>query len=245
MDEQKIYRENFKGAFNSSEYNIKYMEKFNSPKNICSYLKKLEIKDVKIYSTLTTLGYCILTLSICGNLNVGTIMRTSQLLGADKYIIFGKRSFDRRSAVGAMNYMNVERVFGLKDNSCDVKKDLTNNERMICPDKFYKYMIENKLVPVFLEQKQKAIYNDNINWNSYERKLKKEHKFCFIFGNEGDGIAEDIIDKGLTIPGSFIICVRQLGALRSFNVSSTVAIIISQYKNYKIKKRLDCYNLSL
>lgn len=243
MDNQKKYREKLRGGFNSSEYNKNDIKKFNSPKNVRSYLKHLDTEKIKIYSTNTTLGYCVLTLSICGNLNVGTIMRTSQLLGADKYIIFGKRSFDRRSAVGAMNYMIVERVFGLKDNSSDVKKDLTANERMICPDKFYNYMVENKLVPIFLEQRHDAIYNDNINWIIKENRLKCGHKFCFVFGNEGDGIANDIVYKGLTIPNSFVISIRQLGALQSFNVSASVAIILSQYKEYKIKHKLNKYNL--
>lgn len=243
MDTQKTYRENLRGGFNSSEYNKNDMKKFESLKNVRSYLKLFDIKNIKKYSTQTTLGYCVLTLSICGNLNIGTIMRTSQLLGADKYIVFGKRSFDRRSAVGAMNYMNVERVFGLKDNSSDLKKDLTDIERMICPDKFYNYMIANNLVPVFLEQRHDAVYSDNINWNSRERKLKHGWRFCFVFGNEGDGIANDIVLKGLTIPNSFVICIRQLGALQSFNVSASVSIILSQYKDYKMKKRLDGYGL--
>jgi tRNA G18 (ribose-2'-O)-methylase SpoU len=219
------------------------MKKFNSPKNVRSYLKSLDVKTIKKYSTNTTLGYCVLTLSICGNLNVGTIMRTAQLMGADTYIVFGKRSFDRRSAVGAMNYMNVERVFGVKDSSTELKKDLTPLERMICPDKFYNYMITNNFVPVFLEQRHDAVYDDNVNWNSRERKLKKGWKLCFVFGNEGDGIANDVVTKGLTIPNSFIICIRQLGALQSLNVSASVAIILSQYKNYKMKKRLERYDL--
>jgi tRNA G18 (ribose-2'-O)-methylase SpoU len=243
MINQKEYREKLKSSFNRSIYINNDINKFNSPKNVRSYLKNMDVKNIKKYSTNTTLGYCVLTLSICGDLNVGTIMRTSQLLGADKYIVFGKRSFDRRSAVGAMNYMNVERIFGLKDNSTDVKKNLMSSERMICPDKFYDYMNDNKLVPVFLEQRHDAIYNDNVNWITKERKLKNGYRFCFVFGNEGDGIANDIVCKGLTIPNSFVICIRQLGALQSFNVSTTVGIILSQYKAYKIKKRLDIYGL--
>ena len=243
MNEQKISRERFGGCFNRSEYNAIDIEKFNSPKNVRAYLKNLDMKTIKKYSINTSLGFGVLTLSVVGNLNVGTIMRTAQLMGADKHIVFGKKKFDTRSAVGAMHYMNVERVYGLKDNKTELKKNLTALERMICPDKFYNYMIANNLVPVFLEQRHDAVYDDNVNWNTRERKLKKGWKFCFVFGNEGDGIADDVVTKGMTIPNSFVICIRQLGALQSFNVSASAAIILSQYKNYKMKKRLGRYGL--
>lgn len=241
---QKKHREALNGGFNNAAFNEKSMANFYSARNIRSYFKDYKSETVKKYSESTSLGYCVLTLSICGNLNVGTIMRTSQLLGADKYIVFGKRSFDKRSSVGAMRYMNVERVFALKDNSDEVKNELTKLERMICPDKFYQHMIDNNLIPVFLEQTSDAIYDDNVNWKCMENKLKPRQRFCFIFGNEGDGIANDVLKKGLTIPGSFVICIRQLGVLQSFNVSAAAAIILSQYKNYKIQKRLDKYDLA-
>lgn len=169
-------------------------------------------------------------------------MRTSHLSGAKEYHIFGRRTYNPCSAVGAQYYMNVIRVSGLKD-SINNKNDMLPLEEMICPDKFHTYMNDNKLVPVFLEQRHDAVYSDNINWGSRERKLQQGWKFCFVFGNEGTGIANDVVTKGLTIPGSFVICIRQLGALRSFNVSAAAAIILSQYKEYKMKNRLDRYGL--
>jgi hypothetical protein len=235
----KLSKNTLHTGFNSKIYNEKSMDKFNDTRNVRDYLKPLKTSDIKKYSENTSLGYCVLTLSICGNLNVG------QLLGADKYIVFGKKSFDKRSAVGSMNYMNVERVFGLTDNSKDIKKDLTKLERYICPVKFHKYMIDNNLVPIFVEQHHKAIYLDKVKWKTKEKLLNNKKKYCFVFGNEGDGISNNLIKIGLTIEHSFVICIRQLGAMNSFNVSASVAIVLSEYKKYKIKQKLEHYHLEI
>jgi tRNA G18 (ribose-2'-O)-methylase SpoU len=98
-------------------------------------------------------------------------------------------------------------------------------------------------VPVFVEQTRNAIFDDEINWKRMELSLNKNQSFCFIFGSEGDGVAQDVILKGLEIPGSFVICIRQLGVMKSFNVSVAASIIMMSYKNYKMKERLKSYNL--
>ena len=74
-------------------------------------------------------------------------------------------------------------------------------------------------------------------------KIPDNKQICFIFGNEGDGIDKSILKVGKTIPGSFVICIRQLGALQSLNVSAAAAMIMNNYKTWAIKDRLaylDC-----
>ena len=238
------------GSFDCSKFNEESMIKFYSDQNIRSYLKTHDVKLVKRYSQGMNLGYCVLTLSICGNLNIGTVMRTSQLLGAEKFIVFGKRKFDERSAVGATKYMNVERVFGLKNKLIPAVEsvELTYDERVIDPCVFHDYMIKNNLVPIFLEQTPDAVYDDNVDWREMEQSLYKlevqTRKFCFVFGNEGDGISQDVLTEGLKINGSFVITIRQLGVLASFNVSAAAAIILSKYRDYKVKQVINRYDLA-
>ena len=86
-------------------------------------------------------------------------------------------------------------------------------------------MIDYNLVPVFIEQTPDAIYDDQINWNLVHAKIPDGKQICFIFGNEGDGIDKSILKVGKTIPGSFAICIRQLGA-QSLNVSAAAAMMI-------------------
>ena len=216
--------------------------RFFSEKNILPHLRSLDTEKVKAYSVSMNLGFSVASLSVIGDLNVGAIMRTAQLMGCEKYIVMGKKKFDPRSAVGAMTYMNVVRAPCVKVDT-DEKRILTKEEREICPDKFYNYMIENNLVPVFVEQTKNAVFDDQLSWKLVSARLKSDQTFCFVFGSEGDGVAEDVLRKGLTIPGSFVVCIRQLGVMKSFNVSVAATIIMLSYKNYKIQDRLKAYNL--
>lgn len=244
------HSQDLKGSFDCAKFNQESMTKFYSEQNIQSYMKSHPVQFVKKYSKSMSLGYCVMTLSICGNLNVGTIMRTAQLLGAERYIVFGKRKFDERSAVGATKYMDVERVFGLMngDTSNTESEKISYDERFIDPVVFHDYLVKNELVPVFLEQTSDAIYDDDINWKTMERPLYRSgiqnRKFCFVFGNEGDGISPQVLAQGLKIEGSFVIAIRQLGVLASFNVSASAAIILSKYRDYKVKQVIDRYDLA-
>ena len=223
--------------------------KFYDERNIKKYYKTKDSNFVKRISCSQNLGYSVCTLSLLGNLNVGTIMRTSQMFGVDKYFVFGRRIFDNRSTVGSEKYMNVVRVFGIEgfDENQDMKlmSKIKLEDRILCPIKFYDTMIKYNLVPVFIEQTADAIYDDQINWNLMHAKIPDDKQLCFVFGNEGDGISKDILKVGKLIPGSFVICIRQLGALQSLNVSAAAAMIMYNYKSWAIKKRLDYLDLNL
>jgi len=221
--------------------------KFYDPRNIREYYKEKGSDLVKRISCSQNLNYSICTLSLHGNLNVGTIMRTAQMFGVDKYLVFGRRIFDCRSTVGSEKYMNIERVFGIKgfDEDQDMKliSKLSIEDRILCPEKFYNAMIDYNLVPVFIEQTSDAIYDDQINWKLVHAKIPDGKQICFIFGNEGDGIAKDVLQAGRRIQGSFVICIRQLGALQSLNVSAAASMIMHNYKSWAIKDRLAYLNI--
>ena len=199
--------------------------KFNDSRNIREYYKGKDIAMINKISSMQNLDYSVCTLSLHGNLNVGTIMRTSHLLGVDKYFVFGRRIFDTRSTVGTEQYLNLIRIVGIKglDSSEDPKliSKISIEDRELCPHKFEETMIKYNLVPIFMEQTKDAIYDDEINWNHVHANIPEGKQPCFIFGNEGDGIQKDILEVGKKISGSITICIRQLGALQSLNVSSS------------------------
>lgn len=235
-------------AYNDKIAIIKLKTVSSGGLNVQSDLKNKSVEKLKKYSTMMNLDFYVVSLSLTCNLNTGAILRTAHLCGAKKYIIMGKRQFDVRSACGARKYMNIDRIFALKnesDNITKITQFVTPSERRICPQKFYNYMIEHNLVPIFLEQTKDAIYDDNIQWRVRELQLQPGNCFCFVFGNESDGISREIMDLGLKIPGSFIICIRQLGVLQSFNVSAAAAIILTNYQKYKTQQQLAKYNLSI
>lgn len=207
-------------------------------KNIHQELKPFTQDQLKEYSLNMNLGYDVMILSICGDLNVGTIMRTSHLFGVRKFVVYGKKSFDSRSTVGALKYTDIERVYGIKDADHTEKKILTTTDRIVCPETLHRYLTKNDLVPVLVEQHENAVFLEEIDWKYHEEPLNKR-SFCFIFGNEGDGITSDVIDRCLQIEGSFVLSIRQMGVLRSLNVSAAAAIVIHSYYAHRMKSRTD------
>lgn len=209
-------------------------QKFYSPKNVHKPFKKCTTDKLRQITAMSNLGYSVCTLSVYGNLNVGTIMRTSQLCGANKYIIFGRKKYDKRSTCGAHHYVNVV--------TCDSfdKEYIKKGEYKLDPELFLQTMIDHNLCPVFLEQEPNSVLFSQINWNQHLIPINKTKKeICFVFGNEGNGIPQDILEIGKTIPGSFVITIPQLGVSKSFNVAASASIILFNFKEYMMKKRLD------
>jgi tRNA G18 (ribose-2'-O)-methylase SpoU len=217
-------------------------------KNIHSELKGFDVVTLKEYVRTMNLNYDVMILSLCGNLNVGTILRTSHMFGVNKFIVYGKKKFDTRSTVGSLRYTETERVFGLKDRDKTEKQILTTTDRIICPETMYQYLTENNLVPVLIEQHHSAIFLDELNWVERERMIdfgdngdneENGKRFCFILGNEGDGISDDVINRCLEIEGAFVLSIRQMGVLRSLNVSAAAAIVIYSYYEHRMRKRTE------
>jgi tRNA G18 (ribose-2'-O)-methylase SpoU len=46
-------------------------------------------------------------INITGELNIGMMIRSACLLGAENFYIFGRKKFDKRSTVGAEKYINI------------------------------------------------------------------------------------------------------------------------------------------
>ena len=213
----------------------KDQDDFNDSRNIRQEFKSLNTDILSKYCYNSSLNFNVCILSLYGNLNVGTIIRTSNLMGCQNVIIFGKRTYDKRSAVGSNKYTKLIYQDGFIK---ETKNKLQQGDFELSVQKFYDCMIENECIPVFIEQHPKSTFLENINW-----KLHNDKKLCFIFGNEGEGIPKEIINKGLTIEGSFIICIRQLGVIKSLNVSSACSMILSNYNIFKMKQVIDIYNI--
>jgi tRNA G18 (ribose-2'-O)-methylase SpoU len=211
-------------------------------KNIHSELKEMSTDFLKEYVKGMNLNYDVMILSLCGDLNVGTILRTAHMFGVNKFVVYGKKKFDHRSTVGALTYTDHERVFGLKDRDKTEKKILTTTDRIICPETLYRYLEDNGLVPVLVEQHASAIFLDEVNWNEQEILASfPDKRFCFIFGNEGLGISDDVINRCLQIEGAFVLSIRQMGVLRSLNVSAAASIVLYSYYEHRMRKRTEMH----
>jgi tRNA G18 (ribose-2'-O)-methylase SpoU len=155
------------------------------------------------------LPYAVAALNITGDLNVSGIIRSAAMFGAEKVLLIGRKNFDRRGAVGAQNYVTVEKYSAMKD------------ETTIDAEAFFNIMSDNKYIPIAVETGGDNFYEFIEGMTtSWPWKNKKP---CFIMGQEGTGIPLDILEQLM-----YVVTIPQLGVMRSLNVASAASIIMCE-----------------
>jgi tRNA G18 (ribose-2'-O)-methylase SpoU len=177
--------------------------------NVHDHLKDKTVDDLKALHEQDRLNYAICALNVTGDLNVSMMMRTASLLGVKDFYIFGRRIYDKRGTVGAQNYMNVHRIAGLKEDGVTIDAE-----------KFAEFITSTGYYPVFIEQGGTDITEASIGGQWLVPPV-------FIFGNEGMGIPQEVIDA--TPTPREIISIPQRGVLRSFNVAAAASIVMWEF----------------
>lgn len=167
--------------------------------NVQDRFKLLSFEELKNEQNRRTYPYSIAAFNFDGSLNLGVLMRTSVIFGARNFYIIGKKRYDRRSTVGAQNYINIQHIeydFE-KDDISNVENELSSH-RIVCVEQngydLYKYEIGNIT---------------DIDWKPT----------CFIFGSESAGISSKLLSK------YEIMSIPQIGIMRCLNVGSCGAIV--------------------
>ena len=189
-----------------------------------------EIKQI-VYDN--SLNYINLALNIHSNLNMGNMMRSSHLCGARKLIIFGRRKYDKRSCVGVSHYMTFERINGINNskvniclNNSDYIDNLNDDDYILDENIFYNFILDNKYLPIFVEQDESSIIANDINIkNIILNSIKLNLTPIFIYGNEHIGIPKNILNLRLKFDKSYTLELKQMGALQSYNVSNCLSIL--------------------
>lgn len=187
---------------------------FDNELNVTDDLKSLTTEEIKEIQKSRTVPFAVCAFNILGNINVSTILRTSVVVGAEKFFIVGRKKWDRRGTVGAQNYIDLEVHSTMKDDlevdSQAIYDIIVNAGYMpvavdTCePDEVWKYHFMNRF------------YHPNLTG----------YKTCLVFGNEGLGLPQDFLDmckNKITIP--------QYGVMRSLNVSTAAGIVMWHVSN--------------
>lgn len=167
--------------------------------NVRDDLQNLTVDEIRKHQP--KMGFAICSVNVLGDLNIGTMMRTAVLYGADEFFIAGRRKFNRCSTVGAMNYVDI--------NYIDCMVDELNVDGKVIVDT----IVSAGYVPVVCETSGTDVRN-----------YKFPAKPCFIFGNEGMGLPQELIDVVAER-----ISIRQFGVMRSHNVSIAASIIMHEF----------------
>lgn len=195
------------------DFKAKIVENNLNSFNVRDEFKNLSIEEIRQYQPKN--GFAVCLINILGDLNVGTIIRSAVLFGADKVYLAGRRKWDRRSCVGAQNYIDIEMIDSFDESIDDmIQYDMIHNVlkkdgwEIVCAEtggkSIQKYMIDRQFAFV-------------------------KTKPCFVFGSEGFGIPQSFLDKS-----DHIVMVDQPGVMRSLNVASAASIFMYEFsKNVK------------
>eukprot|EP01063_Lacrimia_lanifica_P002792 TRINITY_DN11502_c0_g1_i1.p1 TRINITY_DN11502_c0_g1~~TRINITY_DN11502_c0_g1_i1.p1 ORF type:complete len:238 (+),score=86.78 TRINITY_DN11502_c0_g1_i1:56-715(+) len=179
----------------------------------------------------TTYPYVVCVLNVHGCLNVGAIMRSASLCGCRKVVVFGRRKYDKRSAVGAMHWVEVERVEGMAQDLSKVAKEvLDEDDYALDAEVFFQYMEANELLPVFIEQAPDSLPFTDASVDSIITTPGRTP--CFVFGNEQYGVPENLLALKSRFAHCHSVELAQVGPLESFNVSSCASIVL-----YRVMER--------
>ena len=179
--------------------------------NVRDEYKNSPVGIRKIIQTSESKPFAVGLLNVTGELNIGTIIRTAALFGAENIFVFGRKEIDNRSHVGAINYVNIQFIKCLND---DLSFDIEKIRQII-----FKY----DYIPTFIETTGSSLTEKHWDKN-------QEWKPCLIFGNEGKGIPETVIKA---FHFNDIISIPQLGVMRSHNVSVAAGIVMWEMSKQK------------
>lgn len=156
-----------------------------------------------------------LLLNLCGDWNIGSMIRTSALSGIKKVFVYGRRRYDRRSSVGAEKYIDVEIINGFVNET--IEYDINSLKS---------FLDKNRFIPIYAEHG-----GEFLGSFSWKEKLNKIYSLNFypliIMGNESRGIPEYVMnffDNYSSL--GFRVSIPQRGVMRSFNVGHAYSIIL-------------------
>lgn len=176
-----------------------------------------EYKDMTVEERLAVcandrLPYSVAILNVTGELNIGTIVRNSLLMGAREVLIIGRRRFDKRGTVGSENYIKVERIEAMLDEvniDCEKVRDI---------------FAERNLCPIYVEQGGTEI--PNFHWRAYLGSARFSRLTpVLVFGNENRGVPDELLEPSDGM-SPIIVSLKQRGVVRSYNVGVTSGMVM-------------------
>jgi tRNA G18 (ribose-2'-O)-methylase SpoU len=148
-------------------------------------------------------------INITGELNIGMMIRSACLLGAENFYIFGRKKFDKRSTVGAEKYINIVQ-YTFDD---PLTADTQINDTLEYLLKWNSVILCEHGGREIGSHRTKQLYNEEV-----ERPL-------FVFGSESHGLPDAVVNN----QHFYKVSIPQRGVLRSFNVSAAMAIVCWDY----------------
>ena len=163
--------------------------------NVRDDLQVLPLADIQQHAKDTALPFAVALANIAGDLNVGNIIRSACVFGAEQVFVFGRKRYDRRSAVGSHHYVPVQHY---------VYEDDFDWSATLHTIRLAGY------TPILIEQAGRS------SLDTFD--VDRFHPVCLVFGTEHGGIpAEVCADEQCYY-------IQQPGVVRSLNVATAAGI---------------------
>lgn len=164
--------------------------------NIFDELKSLTFEEVIKIQKDVQLPFAVAVMNVNSDLNLGILLRTAVCFAAERFFIFGKRRYDKRTTVGAHNYIDVQHIPYEIDDPFEVLTKV--NERGYTP-----FAIEQG--------------GDNI----YDKYFTSSDKPCLLLGSEHGGIPPKLLSQCqiLSIPQFGVLRSLNVGAAGAIAIS--------------------------
>lgn len=170
--------------------------------NVHTPLQQFPVEVLQRISQATALPVSLMLYNLHGDMNIGMSIRTAVILGCSDVYIVGRRKYDRRSEVGAKNYIHVHRYVSIEPT----------------------FFQEQKLLPIFIEQGGSPL--EEFSFKPFlPNKLDDGWKVVFVMGSESFGLPLPLL-KSVKAP---ILSISQYGVMRSLNVSIAASIVLYEY----------------
>lgn len=93
-----------------------FINAWNDTRNIRNEYKNLTNEQIKLKLRQNSLPFAVCMQHIVGDFNFGTVVRSSNAFGArEVFYLGGTKKWDRRSAVGSHNYIDVSYLSNFED----------------------------------------------------------------------------------------------------------------------------------
>jgi len=171
-------------------------EKFSEwTRNVRKEYRDLSTEEIRAVLAKSRNNFSCLMTNFVGDFNIGTLVRNVNSFNGESLYYYGNKKWDRRGAVGTQNYTDVKRILTF-DELVELK---------------YRY----RFVVFEIAESSTLLYD-------YE--WKQEEMSLMIFGEEGSGVPEEIMELA-----DDVVEIPQYGSIPSLNVGTASGIAMYDF----------------
>lgn len=177
-------------------------------RNILDQFRNLETSEIKNHLQENSCEFSVLMENWEGDFNIGTLLRNANAFGTDRVFYIGKRSWDRRGAVGTHHYTDIVHI------EVPIEFKLLKTQ--------YNFVAFENHVPDSQNGPVGPIDLRNFDWPENP---------ILVFGSESEGLSSRVLKEC-----QYVVRIPQFGSVRSINAGVSSGIGMYDYISKEISR---------